>query len=239
MTTLARYNGKLLKWNNSHIIPTISGPSYPTDGLESIWRMSGDVNDSYGTNNMSGEPVSYPIGGHPSTYDYSAEVNKSGYTIATSTTFYGLMTFAGWFYPMAGADGFIAATGGPVSLRAGFYLRLLNNQFYYSIERSGVSGSVSGISANDPLIYDSWNHFAFTNTLNGVWNCYLNGVQQPDLTHAVTVLDYGSCHFGVYSKPDHYSMVPLSNTYVASFFLYNRILTSAEISQLYNNGAGV
>jgi len=94
----------------------------------------------------------------------------------------------------------------------------------------------TNLNTNYNINNNIWNHICWTLTYStasdSIYNVYINGILNSNITTAVypPVTTYSICYIGKSTFSD-----PLFNGSIDDFRFYNRILSSTEVSTLYNN----
>lgn len=110
----------------------------------------------------------------------------------------------------------------------GISITNLNKWDWYS--GSGWVGSTSDVALN------TWTHIAFTLNSTGTLNIYLNGSLDRTTTASIPSSYTGQRALGARSDG---SARAVSGTLIDECGIWSRVLTTAEITALYNSGSGL
>jgi hypothetical protein len=201
-----------------------------TNGLVSYYKMEGDSTDFWGTNNGTDTAVTYgtaygKIGQGASFNGSTSQINlpKNSGTYPTGNTW----SMSAWVY--------FNGTGGSAVYQFG------NAYFVESLSSTGFDyryydGSADRTLSVSKTITTGWHHFVWTHdrTVGGI--AYLDGVNVG--TNSYTTSNspsYSNVFIGREGSP---SGNIFFNGYIDEFGIWNRALSTTEISDLYNGGAG-
>lgn len=204
--------------------------------LVSHWKLD-DLNyrDSVGTNHLSavGTPVlqagkvhaqavTFPSDNIPQVDHYLTI--SSNTDLQANTNF----TFAGWFYHLIDA-----AINGTIIYKTGEYMLVADATAIYTQVQGSPSGStVNGASVARPTI-NQWHFFVYSyNTSTKVFTV------QVDLTRVSEVLGGWVPGDSIAVGAGDFSVGFFLPARLQSISLWHRLLTDAEITNLWNNGAG-
>jgi hypothetical protein len=233
------YNGSYAKLGNQRaLVDSVGLPSnlyWPTDQLWAKWDLNGSTNDSYSTNNLTGTPISYSYQFMPGSFKKAARCGSGGVPNITNNVFINAFSLSFWFNCSATAIGPNLATEGNTYGQCGFDALIFTGTglSYYGFSRSGYGGS-SSTQFSYPV--NSWNHFILT--YDGSSGRHLNGylndvaVGGSNITYGTAFTQNKLC-FGSSAGP---SYVYWSDGYLANVFMYTKVLSSGERTQLYNSG---
>ena len=205
-------------------------PAYvPTDSLVGWFPFNGNANDLSGKNNHL---TNY---GASLTNDrfnnYNSAYNVQPYTRLGKSkpiSNFGNVTFAFWIYTSSGSDNILFETGGNPAT-TGFNLYLQN--YVPKICLQYVTYNVT--NANSAIGQNTWYFIAFTKQAN-VFKMYINGVLTSQGTSNSNPYDtnvYFTISAGITGT------VGFSGN-IDDLGIWNRTLSQAEISSLYNACAG-
>jgi len=209
-----------------------------TTGLVSYWKLDGNSNDSVGSNNGSDTNVTYDNA--YGKINQGALGNGSSTIInfgnSTSLKLNGNLSMSMWIYPTANSVGYVFGRTSNVSPYGMYYFYLgasgENFTIALSLFNSG-GGQVIATSAAFPL--NAWYHVVAT-VSGTAMTVYVNGVSSGTKTFS-----------GTRSFTDHNNWAFCRGTdgvadYVGRLDevgIWSRALTTDEITELYNAGAGL
>lgn len=152
----------------------------------------------------------------------------SGYISVGSNMANNDMTIATWIKPRTTA-GYIA-TEGVINSGIRYYLNFNSNKINWSCYNGGYYTAVS----NNDIQTDKWTHVVGTikSGETGGLKLYINGVLQSSSSTIAACGSYGTLYIGSY-------IWPISNYFnglMDDFRVYNRSLSQAEITKLYQLG---
>ena len=221
-------------------VAVVPEPTYPTDGLVERWgfddTLTGLNNYSFGvkagsteyTTGLRGKCLKYD-----GTNSHWIENVYNLYSVMQSTTF----TISMWIYPEVFAwakSVFCTAETGKVGIDIfpGSYGSPWNKMLL-SLHNSGVwmEGILEPSSGDLPV--DTWYHLVFMRTSSTNIRAYINGTE-----YNRTIPTYGVTSNNIFIGC---SGIGTSDRYKGKLdllYLYNRVLSGSEVSELYNSGAG-
>ena len=225
-------------WNQSLWVNT------PTDDLEAFWKFDGNLNDSKNSNHLTADGSIYYVGGHLP--GQSINYNATGKTYTTGTEIirsflhngsYNMdYSFCAWVRLNTGMAGrYIIYAEQTDNANRKAYLSVDNEGLVTYLNQSGTGGSeISSTTFNMDL--NKWNYLSITSTpqFSSSQKVYLNGVLKDtiDLEFQGVATEV---YIGGYTSvsPSQYSEM-----YIDNAVYYLKILSTAEILALYNNGVG-
>jgi hypothetical protein len=152
---------------------------------------------------------------------YQSTNNSNSYlklpTIASNTSGY---SFSFWVYLTSSTNGLVWSFNG--STRIFFY--------YVSNSLSIASGFTTLLNCYTPSL-NTWYHVAWTITTGSVSNVYINGTNVVSNSSTVPYISNSFTSSYLFGDP---TGGVSAQGYLSDFRYYNRILDSAEVSQLYN-----
>lgn len=176
-------------------------------------------------------------------YTQASQDTSKGYAMAASDAsyqYYNDMSWSMWVAAGPGNSKHIWSLWEQVSgnNRSWMFSTQSTGTFRMLFSWNGTSFSLH----TTPVIFDfSWKHIAVTFT-NGVMQCYVNGVLQS-LTQTIA---WGGGAAGLHNPAiahiigSHSPSNPPADTgpggCVSNFSIWNKVLSGAEISEIYNNG---
>ena len=142
----------------------------------------------------------------------------------------------------------ISVWANPVTLTTkGMFLRFLkdsNNQAVFEIENSrlhyailtGGSWAPDGYSSVASVVANTWQNFVVTVNSSSGWKLYINGTQNGSgvQTNTFSVLGTTQNYYIGYAVDGGYGSGRPFDGKIASVLVYNRTLSSTEITQNYN-----
>lgn len=200
-------------------------------GLVSYWKLDGNSNDSHGINNGVDTSVSYIAGKINQAANYV--LSNSKITIPSSTSLNSpttALTFSLWVNITTYENNrFIAIkTFGGGS--GDYYFGTSSIKFYArSSAGTGVVNSLENITTG------TWNHLSMVYVSGVSLEFFVNGISQGvDLSPGTIQSANESLTIGGYAFAD----ISIKGT-VDEVGLWSRALTTDEITELYNSGAGL
>jgi len=211
------------------------------NGLVSYWKLdetSGTVTDEKGANNgtVTGATQNQTTSkiGKSVLFDASTEKIDCGNTTSLSLTSAG--TISAWIYATGDYSGYpvIVSKENWATDRNGYTLAIRNDG-YLALELADGTSSVHAISSST-VTTNAWHHVV------GVWEVssntlkvYLDNTAGSNTSLTMTpVTNTYNFKIGNDGAADDANWVG----YIDEVGIWNRILTSGEISQLYNSGSG-
>ena len=220
-----------------------------TNGLVAHYKFDGDLTDSSGNGNditiVSGTidyHFNYKVNGQSSLIGANEYIEITSLNVLTAI-WSGEFTISFWLYPTTSDKEYLvggwddAPSGG---LRGGWYITARNG----NLEWTGLTGGnfPTIIDTNNNIVANTWNHISISNT-GTTFNISLNGMLKT-LTTSDTLdtphTNLGDRHIGIgRAKRWSGSGYDYDNNggYYDDFRVYDRALTTTEISNLYNLGA--
>lgn len=205
-----------------------------TTNLVAYWKLDGNSNDAVGSNNGTDTGITYSSGngkivqgagfasGSSSKIIFANAVSGSGdyswqFWLKHTSTETSMMLFSQAF---AGSYFFAQINGGSGPAKFQF----------------ADSGDVSFSTSGTPDLHDGgWHHVVITKS-NLTWVVYVDGAVDTNFTATInTSYSANALNFGTYGGGT-------GNFYTGAldeFGIWSRALTSTEVSQLYNGGAGL
>jgi hypothetical protein len=205
-------------------VNTLSGGSLTTS-LVSYWAMEGNSGDFFGTNYGTDTSVSYST-----SYGKVAQgASFSSSLITTGTSGFSATNFSVsmWFRPTSTSGSWGLFDTHPTTAGA---LRIYEdastpNQISYNI--AGYTGQ----TITYPLTNGTWYHFVYTLSGGNVTNLYINGVSSGAFTNGgsavISTFTIGTVNGTLYSAGA-----------IDEVGVWSKVLSTNEISDLYNGGAG-
>ena len=245
-------NGRIIETAKSNIEPT-SSPSVPKITIDSYYKYMSFINDNT-------EPSLIAFYKFDGNYNDSSGNNhhliNNGASLQSSHVISGqavdfdntdFLTFPSSINPFTiwNGNGITFAFWTKISSSSGFASRIID--FQTSINNTGgiliaeheatnagitiwVNGS-QGALINFTFSNNQWRHISFSISSSGVWTVYVNGVNQNvSMTRNIPNISYNLQYI---SK----SVFPNDGTWdgqMDNFRIYNRVLSQADVSSLYN-----
>ncbi len=245
-TDIIKQNTNILRWNGSPLGTTWAeapGPAYPTDGLVSRYIFEDNMDDSYGSNN-GWTPLSAP-----GDWTYTDGLIDKSFT-QTGTSDYDLHSA---IYTTDSGLTSLAENRNTVSISAWYKITYKKGAtrlcaFTSSSSSADILFGATVDGDGDVRVYRNGSQlFEFdTDIVDSLWHHY---VVTYDGTNAELYIDNDSK--GSTANTDNLSAGAVSFTgqlnngywYFTGqcdcMYFYNKALSTDEISQLYNSGAGV
>ena len=224
---------------NHGIISSSGGlpPSTLLTNLYAVYKAENNANDSLGSYNGTAQGgLTYSTGKSGNAFTFNG---TNSYIELPSNTINGTTDFAMsfWIYSTANQTSTIISNFGNDGANRGFYLDEGGSRELRFVAFNNNS-SVVFSTATSVLTLNTWVHFVFTCS-SGTSTWYVNGVSSG--VPAVTPLSYvanskpiiGAFRSGNAGSPSSYKSMKFDE-----FNLWNRSLTSTEITELYNTSAG-
>lgn len=208
-----------------------------TDNLVSYWKLdesSGNAGDSVGSNDLTNNnTVTYSLGKINNGGDFVAANSESFTASGFPSMTGGVHSVAFWFK----ADVIDGAARFPYILRnvadnANYYIYVYQNGGVNKIALASWNGSgQTGFDSAATISTGTWYHFV--GVFNGASSIiYLNG--SSDATGSTLTINSGTdLNIGANSGASFYDGM------IDEVGVWNRVLTSDEVSTLYNSGAGL
>jgi hypothetical protein len=210
-------------------------PGDLTYGLVAYWQLNGNANDSSGNDHNLSAPngINYVLGRNG---NLTAEMTNNKYfRLSQAITLNNSFTWSIWFQPLMPTETYIAI------MSQGFkpltpptvnpYLSL--NDLFWTPEGgiTGVAGGSGVTSAPLTLTSNQWYNVIWTSDGIGNRSLFVNGSLSGTITGTVfgDVLD----NFYIGGTPQLSADTGFFNGYIDNVSIYNRGLSSSEVSQLY------
>jgi len=226
-----------MKFDDKLLTVTEGGGSaaYPTDGLVGRYTFDDDLTDSYNSNDFTVDEgtVSYGSGG-PGDFGYLNVTAGASWIINTNSdiinVFKGSNTFsmsmwlrnssadAGWWVGACSNNGSASGTV----------------QFYYHGGTLGMQFAHNeSVETNDAYLTTTWKHYVFT----------YDGTTLKIYEDAIEI-DSGAAGAATTSMtgltfPGRYNATSATNQVYALMYVYDKALSTDDITTLYNDGDGV
>lgn len=233
--TLASYSQLLPGVFASAAAPSSGGSSLLT-GLVSYWKLdesSGNAADSYGSNTGTSSNITYYATGKINRcFSFNGSTSNVKVGDQTNLRLTTTGSISAWIYAGARTNNVIVSKSDWSTDRNGYSFVLLSG--YALIELCDASSSVSVRSAAQiPL--GTWTHIVATWNAS---NCYIyvNGSLSNSGSNGKTMTSTGQDFYIGYNS--HYTSGTF-NGYIDEVGVWNRLLTSAEVTSLYKGGAGL
>jgi len=210
-----------------------------TDNLLAYYKLDGNSNDSVGSNNLVDTSVSYVSAkinngaSYGASYSYSKLASNLGITN-------GAITIAGWFKPSVYSSSNNCLVG--LTDSSTFVSYYIERSSSTNVNFAREKGSIGTQQVGATYTFDgsSWYHLALT--YNGTTLiAYINGIAQG----SVSASGNGSgsmTNTGFSINGRYYNSSTPINTFsqvADEIGIWSRALSSGEVSELYNSGAGL
>jgi hypothetical protein len=231
---LSIWNKELTSAEVTELYNSGNGAQYITD---SFYKPT--TNDALNTYNGTAQGgLTYGVGKVGTAFQF----NGTNATITTDNNmafmFNNAFTFSFWIKPTSFSSEKPIIHNYPVeggSGQKGFQLVLeTNGRLRFRYIRTGNLGG--GFSSDSAILLNQWSHVVFSfNLVTGAYQFYTNGTLVKSSTYLVgtsilyptnTTLNYGQIGSTSY------------NGSIDAFNVWNRVLTSTEVTELYNSGNG-
>jgi hypothetical protein len=244
-TKYLKFNGKLLKFNNSLLTRTeVSAPAYPTDGLIMELKMEQNANDSYGSLAGTGVNQTYTASGkvgYAALYEGDATEHITCHNDIMNYI-YGntkIFSFSLWFYPTSLAQDESWILGNWPAGASEVFGVVANSNGSILTLREGSGGTYLGTANAGEVSANNWYYLAAGYNSGIVWSKIYNAA---GLVRSAASSD--TDRPGTNTTPYYVgrrgtaSSKPFSGR-IDQVRLYNKTLSDAEILQLYNSGSGI
>jgi len=203
-----------------------------TGGVNDNCDSSGNGNDGAWNGNATSAAGKY---GNGVTFDGTGDYINVGGGDNSILDIPGAITITTWIKPTAAAlSSYHQIMGNANGSTSQYGLYLFNGKLFYAISSSG---SYEDYDSSVTLVADTWYHIVATNTGSDTVQIYINGTAYtPTKSGSVTTPTSGftTTSFGRNGNVD--------SEYFAGIIdearIYNRVLSSSEVSQLYNWAPG-
>lgn len=212
-----------------------------TDNIVSYYKMEGNSNDAAGTNNGTDTSVTYgnSFGKIGQGASFGGAASYTTVADAASLDFTGALSLCGWINPQS----FTVVNYLAVKTLSGTWSSGNGAQWYARIDTStavemGVNiGGVIKAFAPTVSAMSTGTWYFLCGTYDGTtMTLYLNGASVGTSTAASGAMSTGA--FSLYLGNNNLSG-EFNAHYVDELGIWSRALSSTEISQLYNSGAGL
>jgi hypothetical protein len=220
----------------SSLIGKQASAQVPMNGLAALYNFCGNANDASGNNkNLSvmGPALSSDRFGNASKA-YSFNGALGDYLIYNDTlTSMGSWTYSVWVYPTITQNSIIIANGNSGSDGYG----LVMNDGAQSVPGKRITLFIGGIKyvPSQPVTLNAWHHGAIRR-LNGVISLFVDGVK-VDSTTTIPYAPSVPYKFSV-GRENATGLNPFTGS-IDEIAVYNRGLSDAEITQLFNANCAV
>lgn len=216
------------------------------NGLVSAWNFNGDALDDVGSNDGTVSDATITQSG-VSAQAYDFDGNDDGIYLADdSFDDYNEGTVSAWInLSTLGLTGTILGVGSSASTAPAFGLRVsTNNNLEYVYKNDAASGLAYG-NGGTALSGSTWYHVVFTSD-GSTLKMYLNGSEETVTMGSGSNLgqwfsDIGTTYVHKYSLGFNTSAANKINDFdglIDEVGVWDRALTSTEVSALYNSGTG-
>ena len=215
-----------------------------TDNLVSYWKLdeaSGNAADSVGSNTLTNRnTTAYAAGKINNGADLEA-TSDNGFSITDASQsgldFSDALTFAGWIKLESAPASYYSMIGKRVGTgnQRSYLFYGLNGNLVFDNSSTGSDGSSVSVTATTNTA--TWYHVAVTKTGTTV-KFYLNGSQQGATQTATLSSIYNSTapfELGWWSDNADADL----DGFMDEWGVWSRVLSDAEITELYNSGAGL
>jgi hypothetical protein len=208
------------------------------DSLQACYPLHGNANDmEHGMNGTVGAvtPADDRLGNSSSCYNFDGTVS-SIITIPENPRLKGqAMTISAWVYPTALSGCYVVLTKNQNSAYWEAYsLSLSQNDFKWTAVKANAMSHFYAFSASSPVI-NTWYHIVETVDQNGL-KLYVNG-QVESSVNAPGAIEYKSGDPICIGSSNVPSLPAAFKGRIDNVTFYNRVLTGAEVRQLYQSDA--
>jgi len=199
-----------------------------TDNLIAYYKFDGNSNDSVGSNNGSDTSITYSAGkiGDAAFFDGSS----SRISLSSAASLASSFTVAGW-----------ARTTTTAAYRTIYSSGTALNFWRVGIDNTGkltfTEDNIADYMGTTSMSTNTWTYFAFVKDGTGASNLtfYFNGTSDGTASVSTTTVPSGGALFGAQgSSPANFWSGGIDEV-----GLWDRALSGAEITQLYNGGSGL
>jgi len=204
------------------------------DGLISYWKLdesSGNATDSAGSNTGTNTSITYSTTGKINTcYTFNGSTSKVDCGDPTNLRLTTQGTLSAWVYASSISNNVIVSKGDWGNDKNGYTFVFYDG--YLSLELADASSYISVIDSNT-FTLNTWTHVVATWDSSNAY-LYKNGSSVGSSTNGKTMTSTGKT-FYIGFNGDH--SAPFSGN-IDEVGVWNRKLTSSEITELYNSGSG-
>jgi hypothetical protein len=210
-----------------------------TTSIVSYYKFdANNSNDAVGSNNGTDTSMSY--GASYGKINDGANFNGSAYITCGTTgvpTGDNPVTLSGWFYltsgPSSGNRVVLMGDGSPSGTnKANIGACVWNNSGTYHL---GIWSNYNDYTSSLAVTLNTWHYFALTYSGSGAGYLYLDSSSQ---SFSISAINITSAKVVIGATADPTPGYPITG-YMDEIGLWSRALSSSEISQLYNSGAGL
>lgn len=196
------------------------------DGLVSDWELNSDSADSIGTNPGTDTAITYGAGGA------SGDGATSKIDAGTANLNLSALSIEVTVKPVTGGYLFLVCrtAAGGTSVNYELLIDAAGKLTFYS-------GSISPQPSPPTLSSGTTYHAVITRSVTGVANLYVNGVLSDGPWNSGAGANLAAAHTFLGTRDD--DLTHLNGTKIHRARIWNRELSPAEVSDLYNGGAGL
>ena len=211
--------------------------------ISAYWKLDGNSTDSASTNNGTDTAITYgnAYGKINQGALYNGTTSNINLGNVLGTVFVGAHSVSGWMYPTGGSYAeLVGKTTTNTSHPIDYYANLGTSLFFIAYIGDGTSAMVAQ-TPNNKITLNAWNFVVVTydgsGNRSGI-SIYINGVSQTLTLSGSTTLTpvNGTDSTIIGSRSDAATTLTGNMDEVG---IWSRVLTSSEVTQLYNSGAGI
>jgi hypothetical protein len=231
----------------NHGIVSSSGVSSTLSlGLVSAYKAESNANDSFGSNNGTAYGgLTYASGKSGNAFSFNG---TTSYVDMGDTFDLGLnsWSYSMWCYQNNTADKIAFSKTRAMSETGRIWTTILSNKLDFNFQPS-VFGTII-ITSSQNISINTWYHFTFVFDRADKMKIYINGnletVTNSGLTNNLTsysAVNYNTSspfRLGSYTAADNVTPLPSWNGLIDEVGIWNKALTTTEITELYASGSG-
>jgi hypothetical protein len=238
---------EIVAYNNSNLILNNVGESIASSSLVAWYKFDGS-----GTNLvLDSSPNAYNLTNYSATFDAANFKKGTGSAYFNGSTQYMDIPSSINPYAICNANGITFSVWFKASTSSGLWARVFDfgdndNPSHHVLisakisngtnNRFAVKVSGSETAYDTPVSYcdNTWHHFAWSISSTGVWTIYIDNVNQNvNITRTIPNVTWNRRFIGrsTYTGDGYY----VGN--IDDFRIFNKVLSSTEVNQLYNTVA--
>ncbi|MBT9168336.1 MAG: hypothetical protein DDT19_01681 [Syntrophomonadaceae bacterium] len=212
------------------------------NNIVSYWKLDGNSTDAAGTNNGTDTAITYGTANGRINQGalYNGTTSNINLGNVLGSTFVAAHSVSGWMFPTGGSfAGLIGKTSGGIPHPIDYYIDV-GSRLFVAYLGNGTTTYMFTRTPNSSITLNAWNFITVTYdgsaTIAGI-RIYINGVSQtltPGGTNMTPTNGTNSAIIG--SRSDAVTTLTGNMDEVG---IWSRVLSAAEVSTLFNNGAGL
>jgi len=221
-------------------------PSSLNNGLMFVYKAENNANDSLGTNNGTPQGgLTYTTGKSGNAFNFNG---TTAYVDMGDVMDIGLnsWTYSMWINANNVSSGLLFAKTRATGLSGRVWAGFNGGKLYFAFDVSNALSIV--IETTTTYITNTWYNFTCVLDRSSNLKMYVNGslasytsIQHTNDMTPYTSTDYNNntpFRFGCFTQSDNVTPYAFYNGKLDEFNVWNRVLTPAEITELYNSGSG-